>query len=195
MRRTVNTSPRHAPCFSSASTAYCEHVGEYRHTEGSSGPRNSWYARTSAIRTDRTVAPVSTQQPAQRTVHLGAEVGEIHGVRAGRGTHDDVQAAIGWQHILPNDFPQATLEPVAVHRRFPVTRYDDANPRKAERGSARPDRKVPGSYGFPLLLNAPDVCAATDALRPRIAQARFTLRRTWTEALPSGASAPFCGAD
>jgi hypothetical protein len=74
-----------------------------------------------------------------------------------------------------------------------MTRNNDANPRKAERGSARPDREVPGSYDFPLLLNTPDFCAATDALRPRIAQARFTRLRTWTEALPSGASAPSSG--
>jgi hypothetical protein len=75
-----------------------------------------------------------------------------------------------------------------------MTRDDDANSRKAERGSARPDREVPGSYDFPLLLNTPDVSATTDALRPRIAQARFTRRRTWTEAARSGASAPSCDA-
>jgi hypothetical protein len=62
--------------------AYTEQVGEYLHTEGSSGPRKSWYPRTSAIRTERTVAPVSTQQPAQHTVHLGAEVGELQRIRA-----------------------------------------------------------------------------------------------------------------
>jgi hypothetical protein len=63
-----------------------------------------------------------------------------------------------------------------------MTRDDDADSRKAERGSARPDREVPGPYDFPLLQYASDVRAATDALRPRVTQARFTRRRTWTEA-------------
>jgi hypothetical protein len=193
MRRTANTSPRHAPCFSSASMAYCEHVGEYLQTDGSNGPRKSWYARTSAIRTERTVAPVSAHQPTERTADFRAQVCELHCIRAGSRPDDDVQSAFGWKHILANDFPQATLEPVAIHRRLSMARYNDTNSRKAERGSARPDREVPGSYDFPLLLNTPDVSAATDALRPRIPQARLTLRRTWTEALPSGASAPSCG--
>lgn len=174
--------------------AYAEHVGEYLQTDGSKGPRKSWYARTSAIRTDRTVPPVSTHQPTQHTAHLGAKVGEGHSVRAWGRSHDDVQPALGWKDILADDFPQSALQPVSIHRRFAMTRYDDANPRKAERGSARPDREVPASYDFPLLLNTPDVCAATDAMRPRIAQARFTRRRTWTEAAQSGASAPSCDA-
>jgi hypothetical protein len=71
-----------------------------------------------------------------------------------------------------------------MHRRLTVAWHDDAHSRKAERGSARPDREVPGPYDFPLLLNPSYVSAATDALRPRVAQARLTLRRTWTEASP-----------
>lgn len=182
MRRTASTKPFHAPCFCSASMAYAEHVGEYRQTDGSSGPRKSWYARTSAIRTERIMPPVSTQQPTHHTLYLGAQVRERRGIRAGRCSDDDVQAARGGQDVLPDDLPQPPFQPVAIHRRLPVARDDDAHSRKVERGSARPDREVPGSYDFPLLLNAPDVCAATDALRPRIAQARFTRRRTWTEA-------------
>ena len=182
MRRTVNTNPLHAPCFWSASMAYCEHVGEYLQTEGSSGPRKSWYARTMAIRTVRTVAPVSTQQAAHRISHLGAQIGKGDGIGRRRGPHDDVPSMFRWQYVVANDFAEPTLEPVAIHCRLPMARNNDANPRKTERGSARPDREVPGPYDFPLLLNTPDVCAATDALRPRKAQARFTRRRTWTEA-------------
>lgn len=174
--------------------AYAEHVGEYLQTDGSSGPMKSWYMRTSAIRTDRTAPPVSTHQPTKRTAHLGAKVGVGYSIRAGCRSDDDVHPVVGLEHILANDLPQPALQPVSIHRRFAVTRHDDANPRKAERGSARPDREVPGSYDFPLLLNTPDVSAATDALRPRIAQARFTRRRTWTEAARSGASAPSCDA-
>jgi hypothetical protein len=62
--------------------AYMEQVGEYLHTEGSNGPRKSWYPRTSAIRTERTVAPVSTEQLAQHAVHLRAKVGELQRIRA-----------------------------------------------------------------------------------------------------------------
>ena len=174
--------------------AYAEHVGEYLQTEGSKGPTKSWYARTTAIRTDRTVPPVSTHQPTQHTAHLDAQIGEGHGIRAWCRSDDDVQPALGWKDILANDFSQPAFQPVSIHRRFAMTRDDDANPRKAERGSARPDREVPGSYDFPLLLYTPDVSAATDALRPRIAQARFTRRRTWTEAVRSGASDPSCDA-
>ena len=174
--------------------AYTEHVGEYRQTDGSRGPRKSWYARTSAIRTDRTVSPVSTHQPVHNTAHLDAKIGEWHSIRAWRRPDDDVQPVFGGKNVLADDLPQPALQSVTIHRRPAVTRYDDADPRKAERGSARPDREVPGSYDFPLLLNTPDVRAATDALRPRIAQARSTRRRTWTEAARSGASAPSCDA-
>jgi hypothetical protein len=162
--------------------AYAEHVGEYLHTEGSNGPRNIWYARTSAIRTERTAAPVSTHQPTEHAVHFDAQVGERHGIRSRRCSDDDVETALRRQHILPHDFSQASLQSIAMHRRLTVAWHDDAHSRKAERGSARPDREVPGSYDFPLLLDTLDLCAATDALRPRIAQARVTRRRTWTEA-------------
>lgn len=175
--------------------AYAEHVGEYRQTDGSSGPRKSWYARTSAIRTERTTSPVSTHQPAHSTGHFGAKVGKRHGVCSGRRFHDDVDSPIRGQHVLADDFSQTTLQPIAVHCRVSMAGHDDTNSRKAERGSARPDREVPGSYDFPLLLNASDVRAATDALRPRKAQARVTRLRTWTEASQSGASAPFCDDD
>jgi hypothetical protein len=171
-----------------------EHVGEYLQTEGSNGPRKSWYPRTSAIRTERTVAPVSTHQTTEHAVHLLAEIGELQRIRTWGRAHDDVEALLRGENILANDFPQAALEPIAIHSRLSMARHNDTNPRKAERGSARPDGEVPGPYDFPLLLNTLYVSAAADALRPRIAQARFTLRRTWTEALPSGASAPSCGA-
>ena len=162
--------------------AYAEHVGEYRHTEGSNGPRNIWYARTSAIRTERTAAPVSIHQPTEHAVHFDAQVGERYGIRSRRCSDDDVETALCRQHILPHDFAKASLQSIAIHGGLTVAWHDDAHSRKAERGSARPDREVPGSYDFPLLLDALDLCAATDALRPRIAQARFTRRRTWTEA-------------
>ena len=164
--------------------AYAEHVGEYLQTEGNKGPRNIWYARTSAIRTERTVVPVSTHQPTHHASHLDAQVGERNGVCSRRRSNDDVEAALRWKHNMPDDFSEAALQSIAVHRGLSVSRHDDAHSGKAERGSARPDREVPGSYDFPLLLDALDLCAATDALRPRKAQARFTRRRTWTEALP-----------
>lgn len=56
--------------------AYAEQVGEYRQTDGSNGPRKSWYPRTSAIRTKRTRAPVSIRQPTNGSVHFGAQIGE-----------------------------------------------------------------------------------------------------------------------
>ena len=175
--------------------AYTEHVGEYLHTDGSSGPRKSWYPRTSAIRTDRMSTPVSTHQATHRTVHFGAKVGKRHGIRRGRCLDDDVQSALGGKYILSDDFPQSTLQPVAIDCGTAVARNNDTHSRKGERGSARPDREMPGAYDFPLLLNTPDVSAATDALRPRIPQARFTRRRTWTEASQSGASDPSCDDD
>lgn len=174
--------------------AYMEHEGEYRQTDGSSGPRKSWYPRTSAIRTERTPTPVSTRQPTKRAAHFGTEIGEVRAVSGWSSPDDDVQPALGSKHILPDDFAESTFQPIAIHRRLPMARYNDAHPGKAERGSARPDREVPGPYDFPLLLNAPDLRAATDALRPRKTQARLTRRRTWTEAARSGASDPFCDA-
>jgi hypothetical protein len=141
------------------------------------------------------MAPVSTQHPTQDPVHLDAQVGKRYRIRAWRRSDDDVQSLVHGKDILANDLPQPALQPVAIHRRLSVARHNDANPWKAERGSARPNGEVPGSYDFPLLLNTLDVSAATDALRPRIPQARLTRRRTWTEASPSGASAPFCGDD
>ena len=74
--------------------AYAEQVGEYRQTEGSSGPRNIWYARTSAIRTERTSTPVSTHQATEHAVHLDAQIRERHGVRGRRGSNDDVETAL-----------------------------------------------------------------------------------------------------
>lgn len=162
--------------------AYAEHVGEYLQTEGNNGPRNIWYARTSAIRTERTAIPVSTHQPTQHAIHLEAQVGERNGVCSRRRSNDDVETALRWQHVVPDNLSEAALQAIPVHRRLTVSRHDEAHSGKAERGSARPDREVPGPYDFPLLLDTLDICAATDALRPRVAQARFTRRRTWTEA-------------
>ena len=150
--------------------------------------------RTSAIRTERTRAPVSTHQPTQHTIHLCAKVSKRDGICAGRRFDDDVQTMLGWKDILANDFSQSALQPVAIHRGLSMSWHDDAHSRKAERGSARPDREVPGPYDFPLLLDTLDVSAATDALRPRVAQARLTRRRIWTEAAQSGASVPSCDA-
>ena len=99
------------------------------------------------------------------------------------------------KQVLAHDFAQPALESIAFDRAVSMSRNNDPHPRKRERGSAHPDREMPGSYDFPLYLNSTDVSAASNALRPRVAQARFTRRRTWTEALPSGASAPFCGDD
>lgn len=162
--------------------AYVEHVGEYLHTEGNSGPRNSWYTRTTAIRTDRIVGPVSARQPSDSALKLVAELVERRGVRGWSGLDDEIQRHCSWQEILSDDLAQPPLQSVAFHCGVAMARDDHADSWKIERGSARPDRKVPGSYNFPLLLDSPDLCAATDALRPREAQARFTRRRTWTEA-------------
>lgn len=162
--------------------AYAEQVGEYRHTDGNNGPRNIWYARTNAIRTERMATPVSTHQPTEHVVHLDAQVGERHGIRSWGRSDDDVETVIPSEHVLPHDFSQAPFQSITTHCGLAVSWHDDAHPGKAERGSARPDREVPGSYDFPLLLDTLDLCAATDALRPRKAQARFTRRRTWTEA-------------
>lgn len=162
--------------------AYVEHVGVYRHTDGNSGPRKSWYARTNAIRTERIVSPVSTTQASDHVTHFFAKRVERGGIRSGCAFDDDIQRHIGWQKIVPDNFAQPPFQAVAIHRGVAVARHDDSDPWKIERGSARPDREVPGSYNFPLLLDSPDVCAATDALRCREAQSRFTRRRTWTEA-------------
>jgi len=162
--------------------AYAEHVGEYLHTEGNNGPTNIWYARTSAIRTERTATPVSTHQPTEHAVHFDAQVGERDGICCRSCSDDDVDTTLRRQHVLPHDFSQSSFQSIAIYCGVTVSWHDDAHSGKAERGSARPDREVPGSYDFPLLLDTLDLCAATDALRPRIAQARFTRRRTWTEA-------------
>lgn len=175
--------------------AYIEQVGEYLHTEGNNGPRKSWYARTTAIRTERIISPVSTDQSCDHAVHLRTKGIEWRGIRGWCGFDDDIQRHISWQEIRPDDFAQPPFQSVAVHRSVAMARHDDANPRKVERGSARPDRKMPGSYNFPLLLDSPDVRAATDASRPRVAQARFTRRRIWTEASQSDASDPSCDDD
>jgi hypothetical protein len=162
--------------------AYVEQVGEYRHTDGSSGPRKSWYARTTAIRTDRIVSSVSTRQPLHRAAHFLAKRVERRGVRDGSGLDDDIQRHCSWQQVLPDDFAQPSFQLVASHCSVAMARHDDPDSWKIERGSARPDRQVPGSYRFPLLLDSPDLCAATDSSCRREAQARFTRRRTWTEA-------------
>jgi hypothetical protein len=129
------------------------------------------------------VSPVSARQPPNRTVHLDAKIGEGNGIRTWRGSDDDVDSVGRWKKVLSEYFAQPALQSVAVDGGLSVARHDETDSRKIERGSARPERQVPGSYDFPLLLNSPDVCTATDALRPREAQARLTRRRTWTEAL------------
>lgn len=96
--------------------AYAEQVGEYLQADGSNGPRKSWYARTSIIRTERTMAPVSTHQPTQHTVHLDAQVRKRHGICARCCPDDDVQATVGRQDILPDDFAQSAFQSVAIHR-------------------------------------------------------------------------------
>ena len=173
--------------------AYIEHVGEYRQAAGSNGPRKSWYPRTSAIRTERMAVPVSSHEPDHCPVHLSAKVSKRERVSGRRCPKNDVQPEIAGQDILANDLTQAALESVAVHRRSAMARHDDADPRKTERGSARPNREMSGPYDFPLMLNTLDVRASTDALRPRVAQALLTRPRTWTEAAQSAASGPSCG--
>ena len=74
--------------------AYAEHVGEYRQTEGNNGPRNIWYARTSAIRTERTAFPVSTHQSSEHAIDFDAQVAERRGIRTRRRSDDDVETAL-----------------------------------------------------------------------------------------------------
>ncbi len=85
------------------------------------------------------MAPVSTHQPTQHTVHLDAKVGKRYGIGAGCRPDDDVETALGGKEILADDFSQSAFQSVAIHRRLSMSGHDEANPRKAERGSARPD--------------------------------------------------------
>lgn len=128
-------------------------------------------------------------------MHFRTQVGERKGIRRRRRPDDDVDPMTGRKDILSHDLAQAALQAVAIHRIPPVPRHDDPDPWKTERGSARPKREMTGPYDFPLLLHTPDFCATADALRPRVAQAPLTRRRTWTEAARSGASDPFCAGD
>ena len=60
------------------------------------------------------MSPVSTHQATHRAVHFGAKVVERHGIRRRRRLDDDVQSALGGKYILTNDFPQSSLQPVAI---------------------------------------------------------------------------------
>jgi hypothetical protein len=151
-------------------------------------------AQTQSERNASSVQFQRAQSPDDSTQLLAERV-ERRGIGDWCCFDDDIQRHVSWQEILPDDFTQPSLQSVAIHRSVAVARHNDADSWKFERGSARPDREVPGSYNFPLLLDSSDVCAATDALRPREAQARFTRRRTWTEASRSDASDPSCDDD
>jgi hypothetical protein len=85
------------------------------------------------------MSPVSIQQPAQQTIHLDAKVGEWYGIRAGCRPDDDVEAAVRGEDVLADDLSQSAFQSVAIDRRLSMSWHDEANPRKAERGSARPD--------------------------------------------------------
>ena len=66
----------------------------------------------------------------------------------------------GGQHVVTHNLPEPALEPIPFDGVVTVSWNNDSDPRKRERGSADPDREVPGSNDFPLFLNSTDVSAA-----------------------------------
>ena len=140
-------------------------------------------------RTELTPTPVSTRQRLKRAAHLGTEGGEVRAVSGWSSPDDDVQPALGSKHILPDDFAESTFQPIAIHRRLPMARYDDAYPWKAERGSARPDGEVPGPSTFPScsmrLMSAPRLMRCAREKRRRDLRGGVLGRKLHGQALPT----------
>jgi len=70
--------------------------------------------------------------------------------RAGRRANDEVHPHCGGKQLDADHFPEASLQSIAVHSRVSMPRDNDAGAGKGERGSARPEREVPGTYDLPL---------------------------------------------
>jgi hypothetical protein len=83
------------------------------------------------------------------------------------------------QQACANKFPQTTLEPIAVHSGFRVTRHDDSNACMCERGSKYPNVKMPRSDSLPLSHNFLDVRTAREPMAPRKGKVWKRRRKLW----------------
>jgi hypothetical protein len=75
------------------------------------------------------------------------------------------------QQFESDDFAHPSLELVAIHGGMAVSRHDDTDPRRTERGSEIPDVEVPTPNSLPLSNDAFQFAFSRQPKLPREASA------------------------
>ena len=87
-------------------------------------------------------------------------------IRFWTSTNDDIHYWSRRQQACTNELAQASLESIAVHSGFRVTRHDDSNACMSERGSKYPNVEMSRSDSLPLSRNFLDLRAAREPMAP-----------------------------
>jgi hypothetical protein len=102
-------------------------------------------------------------------------------VRLAPSTNGDVHRGAlmqSRQQLHARELTQATLESVAIHGGMLMTRHDDPDARKTERGSVDPDIEIRGPDSLPLSKDGLYVEAPREPMLARKAEAVVTRLRT-----------------
>jgi hypothetical protein len=100
-------------------------------------------------------------------------------VRARSGAYNEVSRQIGneRENITPYDFPESSLQAIALHDGTSVLRNDDTDPWVTQKGSEDPNLEVLGSRSLPFAKDLLQVRSPGQAKPPGIGSA---LRRRRT---------------
>ena len=104
---------------------------------------------------------------------------ERYFIRARSGAYDEVSRQVGNERedITPYDFPESSLQTIALHNGPSVFRNDDTNPWVTQKGSEDPNLEVFGSRSLPFAKDFLQVRSPGQTKSPGIGSA---LRRRRT---------------
>src|SRR4051812_37193675 len=98
-----------------------------------------------------------------------------------------------WQQFESHDFAHPSLELVAIHSGVAVSRNDDPDSRRPERGSEMTDVEVTTPNSLPLSNDGFQFAFSRQSELPREASAIVRRLRTCSAGAPSGPCGPSCG--
>jgi hypothetical protein len=97
------------------------------------------------------------------------------------------------QQFESHDFAHPALQLVAIDGRVAMSRNDDPDSRKPERGSEMTDVEVTTPNSLPLSDDGFELALSRQPMLPRERRAIVRRRRTCSGGAPSGPCGPFCG--
>ena len=120
---------------------------------------------------------------------IGAQSIERRLVRVSPGADRNVDRRVGpkaGQKVESDELAKAPLQAIAIHRRVPMPRHDDANARlyKLGRGGIREhaDVEVSGPDPLPFSTDRFEISSPRQAIRARKDESAVTRQRTCSEA-------------